>query len=377
IYYVPPVYPVKVTEIRAWLEPGTQNLPALLELYDDDGVDGQPGTQLFSNSVNVTTANWYVEDLTSSNIEISEGGVYAAWKMTGDGSAGLGIDQTSLGSRQTWEFTGVWAAFRNFETDDAMLRISVESQGQIVFSDDFESGLGNWTGDWALTNTASHSPANSYTDSPVGNYPPNSTLIGAMANGVDLSTFFGATLEFYTKYELETGFDYCYLEVSTDGGSNWLNLRTYNGEGVVTQFTLESLDIGAFAGQSDVRIRFRLVTDSGYETDGMYVDDLTILGTFIDESPPLLQFNPPQHYQGVPDTFHFPVVITDLSGVADATLSYWVDDVLPVIITIDPSSIVNDTYNFDIPPIENGALVNFYIEAVDSASPANSVISDT
>ncbi len=139
-----------------------------------------------------------------------------------------------------------------------------------------------------------------------------------------------------------------------DGGNNWILLKTYNGEGVVTQFTLESIDIGAFAGQSDVRFRFRLVSDSGYETDGMYVDDVTVIGSAIDASPPLLLYDPPQHYQGVPDTFHFQVTITDLSGVASATLSYWLDNLLPVIITINPTSVVNDVYYFDIPPAESG-----------------------
>jgi hypothetical protein len=125
IYYVPPAYPVKVTEIKGWFVPGT-GLPVLLELYDDDGPNGEPGTQLFSQSVSVPVANWYPVDVSGSDIVIEDGGVYVAWIMTGDGSAGMGLDQNTLGSRQTWEYTGVWAVFRNGETQDAMLRVSVE-----------------------------------------------------------------------------------------------------------------------------------------------------------------------------------------------------------------------------------------------------------
>ncbi len=375
IKYIPPAYPVKITELRAYLGSGT--LPVLLQLYADDGVGGEPGTMLTSVSLTASVESWYSVNLVDSNIVINDGAVYAVWMMTGDGASGLGIDQSTMGSRQTWEYTGVWAVYRDTEISDAMLRISVEQQGQVVFSDDFESGLGNWTGDWGLTTAASHSPSNSYTDSPGGNYPTNANLIGAMANGVDLSSYLGASLEFWTKYELETGFDYCYLEGSTDGGASWIRLKTYNGEGVVTQFTQETVDIGAFAGSPDFRIRFHLVSDGGYETDGMYVDDLRIIGSFLDESPPLLMFTPPENYEGVPDTFNFPVVITDLSGVASATLSYWVNTTNPVIVTVPAASVSGDTFNFQIPPLEHGSLVSFYIEAEDGASPSNSTTSET
>ncbi|MFQ5582971.1 MAG: FlgD immunoglobulin-like domain containing protein [Calditrichia bacterium] len=375
VRYVPPTYPVKITELRAFLGIGTG--PTLLEIYDDDGPNGQPGTLLASVSVTATTENWYAVNLADSGIVINDGAVYAAWRMLGTTSSGIGMDNNSIGSRQTWEYTGVWATFRDAEISDAMIRISVEPQGQVVFSDDFEGGLGNWTGDWQLTTEASHSPSHSFTDSPGGNYPPNATLIGEMASGVDLSGFFGATLEFFTKYELETGFDYCYLDASTDGGASWILLKTYNGEGVVTQFTQEVVDIGAFAGATDFRIRFRLVTDPAYEVDGMYVDDLSIIGSFVDESPPLMLFDAPQNYQGVADTFNFPVVITDLSGVATAELSYWLDNDPGTLTTINATTVSNDTFYFEIPAQDGGTLVQFYLYAEDGASPANATTSDT
>ncbi len=125
VYYLPPVYPVKVTEIRASLGAGT--LPVLLQLIDDDGPNGEPGTLLTSVTVNAPTANWYTVNISDSNVVIDDGGVYAVWMMTGDGASGVDLDQSSIGSRQTWEYTGVWAQFRNAETEDAMLRISVES----------------------------------------------------------------------------------------------------------------------------------------------------------------------------------------------------------------------------------------------------------
>jgi len=125
IYYLPPTYPAKITQVSGYLVPGT-GLPALLELYDDDGPGGEPGTQLASASITPTTATWYNVDVSGSNIVVNDGGIFAVWKMTGEGSPALGVDNNSISSRQTWEFTGVWGVFRNFETDDAMLRIFVE-----------------------------------------------------------------------------------------------------------------------------------------------------------------------------------------------------------------------------------------------------------
>lgn len=372
VYYAPPSYPVKVTELNAYLGVGTDAV--FIELYDDDGVDGQPGTLLVSENVTAATEGWYSVSIADSNISVDDGGVYIAWRQNSTASSAVGMDNSLLGARRTFEFTGVWAVFRNTETSDAMLRISVEQEDVVVFSDNFDSGLGNWTGDWGLATNLSNSPPNSFTDSPGGNYPASSTLIGELANGVDLSGYFGAKLEFVTRYEIETGFDYCYLEASTDGGATWLNLKTYNGEGVVTTFTQETIDIGAFAGASDFRIRFRMVTDGGYEVDGMYVDDLTITGLSTDVSPPLLVFDPPVHFEGVVDTFNIDVTITDTSGVADATINYWTDGTP----TSAAASTVNgDVYTFSIPPQDHGSTVYFTFSASDNAVPSNAVTSDT
>lgn len=373
--FEPPAYPVKITMLMANL--GTGTAPTLLQVYDDDGPDGQPGTLLVSSQVIAGTPGWYAVNVADSGVVINDGAFYVAWMMTGNQSSPVYVDTNSVGSRQAWEYTGVWATYRQAETSDPMLRVSLEFTQQTVFFDDFESGLGNWWGEWALTTEASHSPTHSYTDSPGGNYPNNAVLYGELDTGVDLSAFPGAILEFYTKYELETGFDFCYLEASDDGGITWYLLKTYNGEGVVTQFTQEVIDLGAFAGKPDVRIRFRLVTDGAYTTDGMYVDDFKIIGFPEDNSPPLLVYNPPQHYEGVPDSFFFAVKITDFSGVADASLTYWLNDPLPVQYTIQPYAVSNDTFFFAIPPQQHGAMVLFYIEATDNASSPNTAISDT
>ena len=73
------------------------------------------------------------------------------------------------------------------------------------------------TGAWGQTTLESVSPTHSLTESPTGNYPPNLNITATMATGLDLSTYLGAEVSFWAKYNIEQGFDYMYLEVSTNG----------------------------------------------------------------------------------------------------------------------------------------------------------------
>ena len=112
--------------------------------------------------------------------------------------------------------------------------LAITANAQIVvFSDDFESGLTNWdvTGTWGTTTTISNSPTHSFTDSPGALYPDMTESEATMNTGADLSTALDADVQFYAQIDLETGFDYVYLDVSTDGGGSWLNIAIFNGEG--------------------------------------------------------------------------------------------------------------------------------------------------
>ena len=46
-----------------------------------------------------------------------------------------------------------------------------------------------------------------------------------MATGMDLSTYLGAEVSFWAKYDIEQGFDYMYLQVSTNGTTLDSHLR--------------------------------------------------------------------------------------------------------------------------------------------------------
>jgi hypothetical protein len=99
-----------------------------------------------------------------------------------------------------------------------------------------------------------------------------------------------SAVEFMTWYDIEDGWDYGYVEVSTDGGSNWTPLAgditttddpngSNDGDGVTGStggaWVAASFDVSAYGGQS-VRIRFRYTCDSYVYGVGWCVDELTI-----------------------------------------------------------------------------------------------------
>ena len=117
---------------------------------------------------------------------------------------------------------------------------------------------------------------------------------------LDLSRVRRVTLEFALWYELEDGWDYAYLEVSTDDGATWTPLATphtttYNPNGnafgpgytgasghpagsktrLQPQWVREQVDLSAYAGQR-VLMRFELITDDAVNLPGLCIDDISV-----------------------------------------------------------------------------------------------------
>ncbi len=241
-------------------------------------------------------------------------------------------------------------------------RVPVE---EIVYFEDFDSGMGIWAGEWGLATNHYHSPPNSLADSPVGNYANEDTVVVETTEDIDLTEYTGYRLEFWTKFLIETGFDYIYLDISSDGGSSWNDFYTFNGEDTTRDYTWHQFiaDLGGYTGRN-IRFRFTLETDGAYITDGMYVDDFTILGLDTDTSPPLILHDGPTPATSVPEEFTVLATITDYSGVQTAWVSYAVDGSDLEIAEID--STVGDDYYFTIPAVEAGAHVEYFITAVDN-----------
>ena len=239
-----------------------------------------------------------------------------------------------------------------------------------VFSDGFDSGLSNWTvqGTWELTTSKSYSPNSSLTTAnSSGTYLANQNISATMTNGVNLSTYKGAEIDFYTQYDLEQSFDFAYLEVSIDNGNYWYQIDSLNG--TLSSWTLLKYDISSFASNSNVIVRFRLKTDQYIQAAGMYIDDFKIIGSYTDDSPPFIATQGPQFYQGHSGSETVTAQIFDATGVQSASLFYKVGAAGPFILS--PSSVVGNNYTFLIPSQSAGALIYYKIGATDSSPAQN------
>ena len=248
----------------------------------------------------------------------------------------------------------------------------------VVFEDDFESGTGQWTleGTWALSTEQSYSPTHSLTEDPdwnggaqggSGGYLPNQNISAILASPLDLSTFLDAEIEFWAKVDIEVGFDYMYLEASTNG-TTWVTLMSYDEEDV--EWYLETIPFGGFVGNSSVLIRFRFVSDGAWETDGMYIDDFTVTGSTEDNAAPLIVHVGPEFYEGTAEDYNFEAEIIDISGVAAADVVYTIDGGNDI--TLPYTSNVGDIYYFTIPFSDYGDQIDYRIVAVDSSPNSNS-----
>jgi len=160
-------------------------------------------------------------------------------------------------------------------------------QMQVVFSDDFESGTGSWSfsdAGWGLVTSTSHSPTHSITDSPLGDYSNGENTYMYLTNGLDLSGCANATVRFWHRYEIETGYDYAYVEASADGG-DWLRLGA-SFTGFQTTWVEQTRSLEDFCGSSDVKIRFRLWSDTYVREDGWYIDDVEVEVAGSGNAPP-------------------------------------------------------------------------------------------
>jgi hypothetical protein len=110
------------------------------------------------------------------------------------------------------------------------------------------------------------------------------------------------SLQFDAKWNIEEGFDFGFVQVSTDAGKTWTSLgydltKTTADEtampeivanlpgvtGEQSDFTHVSIDLKAYAGMS-VQFKFRYMTDWAYNFDGWYVGNITIGSTVLTKS---------------------------------------------------------------------------------------------
>ena len=250
------------------------------------------------------------------------------------------------------------------------------AQDTLLF-DDFENGTGNWslTGTWGLNTDSFYSPGNSFTESPFGNYPDQTTMTATLVNGFDLSNANDAYLAFWAIYSIEFGFDYMYVEVSTDNGNTWLSVAQFSDEDIWSPWQHYVFSLGGFVGNSNVKVRFKFKSDQAVNKDGMYIDDFLITSDTTDNSPPLIMHTPPEMEEASMDVQNFTADLIDISGIDTAEMYYRVDQGSPQMINGVYTN--GNTYLFTIPAQNAGSWVEYWIRAVDASSNSNIAFSDT
>ncbi len=260
-----------------------------------------------------------------------------------------------------------------------MLIASFAIQAQTVeFSDDFENGAANWTleGTWGITTAQANSGTSSLTDSPGGDYAANVNTSATLTTGIDLSAALDATLTFSAIYDIEGGnFDYCYVEASPDGGDSWINVATFLGQDNLSPWVEYSYSLGGLVGNSDVKIRFRFFSDGGFEVDGIYIDDVEITSSDVDEAAPLLLHTPSTFYYSNPGDVIMGAQLIDVSGIASTTLSYTVDGGMAA--SVDGFNAFENIYGYVIPEQAAGSQVDYSITATDGSPANNAITTDT
>lgn len=146
-----------------------------------------------------------------------------------------------------------------------------------VYSDDVESGVNGWTAQspWAIATEMSHSPTHAWSDSPGGSYG-NNRNINLTSPVLDLTGYSGVTLNFWQICDTEAGYDYCTVEVSSDG-VNWSALAAYDGPH--SQWQQISLPAPQLDNQATARVRFHFTTDTNTIDDGWHIDDISIVAS--------------------------------------------------------------------------------------------------
>jgi immune inhibitor A len=115
-----------------------------------------------------------------------------------------------------------------------------------------------------------------------------------LTRAFDLSGLDQATLQAWMWYDLETDYDYAYVEVSTDGGESWSFLANEDtttadpsdnsygpaftgtsGSRKKTEWVQETFDLSPYAG-GPVLVRFEVVTDDTMNYPGLCLDGISI-----------------------------------------------------------------------------------------------------
>lgn len=266
-------------------EPGEQGLLLWEGLYNSGAITAtNVSAHLMGLTAGVTVSEAHADypDIGASQTGVS----LTPYTFSIDPSVACGADL---------EFEKEATADEGTYTINFSLDASVPVAREEIFNNDVEGGAAGWTTGgtsnlWAITELQAHSPTHSWTDSPSGNYPNNMNSY-LRSPAYNLSGKYGVELRGWFRWDLEAGYDYAYVDYSLNGGSTWssdanaLHVFNSSSDGAFEEVVM---DASVLDNQSNVAIRFRVVTDGSVVFDGIYVDDIV-----MDYQPIVCDYEPP------------------------------------------------------------------------------------
>ncbi|MGH1468186.1 MAG: S8 family serine peptidase, partial [Bdellovibrionales bacterium] len=129
------------------------------------------------------------------------------------------------------------------------------------------------TGTWGLE--VSEDGSSVFSDSPDGQYgnKENSSLTLAPIEVTTEKSF----LRLQTEYDLETKYDFGYVEVSVDS-KTWVEVAKFNGKSTGVESPVINIS-DVVSGAESFQVRFRITSDSSQTRDGWKIDSMTVLGS--------------------------------------------------------------------------------------------------
>lgn len=124
---------------------------------------------------------------------------------------------------------------------------------------------------WATTNALSFTGLTSWTDSPGGNYANNANW---SLTSAPILVPGNAALKFFAQIDLELNLDFLIVETSIDGGNSWQERTRLTGTAAWQSHTIPILGLV----NQQMQVRFRLLTNASNVRDGVYIDDVHLVG---------------------------------------------------------------------------------------------------
>ena len=136
VKFTPNNYPVNIYSAKIF-SVGNQTGVVFLNIWDDDGEGGMPGTPLLENLATNLNAGWNEQSVNDFNLTVEEGSFYVGYMEMGNAPAiGVDVDSPADNSVVDLGLGFGWENFGNYFDGALMVRAEVDSANAVVGIDD-------------------------------------------------------------------------------------------------------------------------------------------------------------------------------------------------------------------------------------------------